>query len=64
MSKQVEVLTLPECDFCNDGTLAEYDAKTMLGPWAYMCKAHYLIMKVGTLGTGSGQRLVVMEKQS
>lgn len=58
MASEVTVATLPECDFCKDGTLAAYDGKTHLGPWAYMCDAHFCKMGVGT-GTGYGQHLVV-----
>lgn len=31
---------LPKCDFCKE--TAVYDSKTTFGPWAYMCKAHYV----------------------
>ncbi len=29
----------PRCDFC--GRPALYDAKTKLGPWAYVCQKHF-----------------------
>lgn len=29
----------PRCDFC--GRLAVYDAKTIMGPWAYVCQKHF-----------------------
>jgi len=29
-----------DCQFCNDGTHATYDAKTYRGPWAYVCTPH------------------------
>lgn len=56
MSKQVTVAELPNCDFCSNP--AEYDGKTKLGPWAYMCGGHFKEHGIG-LGTGVGQKLVV-----
>jgi len=50
------VAVLPKCDFC--AQTAAYDGKTRMGPWAYMCEAHYVQHGVG-LGTGRGQRLEV-----
>lgn len=44
-----------ECDFC--GNEADYDGKTVIGPWAYMCQPHFEELGVGT-GTGQGQKLV------
>ena len=64
MSLTVKMAKRPLCDFCRHGKklsddgLAQYDAKTKDGPWAYMCRAHY-----GTygfkLGTGWGQRILL-----
>lgn len=51
-----EVRSLPNCDFC--GAEAHYDAKTNMGPWGYMCEAHYRTHGIG-LGLGKGQRLIV-----
>ena len=49
---------LPNCDF-DCGDVAEYDAATFAGMWAYMCKHHYLLnAKDAELGLGKGQRLV------
>jgi hypothetical protein len=59
MSKEAKVAVLPDCDFCKDGTPAQYDARTTFGPWANMCSTHYLIYGPLRLGTGYGQRLVV-----
>jgi len=28
-----------KCDFCNEK--AKYDGKTKMGPWAFMCEAHF-----------------------
>lgn len=58
----VKVQTIPECDICKyeqnrPGIPAAYDGKTVMGPWANMCEAHFSTHGVG-LGTGRGQRLV------
>lgn len=59
MSKSVKVSKLPTCNICNDGTtLAKYDGKTRMGPWAYMCETHFDLDGVG-LGTGRGQELIL-----
>ena len=53
-----------DCDFCNMLGLkveANYDGKTVDGPWAYMCNEHFAARGIG-LGTGRGQRLIVGEK--
>jgi len=60
MSEQVTVAQLPPCDICRGATVpAVYDGRTVHGPWAYMCEAHWAEHGVGRLGTGYGQRLVV-----
>jgi len=46
----------PKCDFCN--AEAEFDGRTVLGPWAYMCNLHFGQYGVG-LGLGRGQKLIV-----
>ena len=51
----VKVKTLPQCDFCMDE--AQYDGKTILGPWANMCPTHFKQFGVG-LGLGQGQELI------
>lgn len=56
MGTTVSVTTLPKCDFCDES--AQYDAKTIVGPWAYMCEKHFGLLGRGRLGTGWGQRLV------
>jgi len=43
-----------KCQFCNKE--AEYDGKTIFGPWAFMCEKCLKISGVG-LGVGKGQRL-------
>lgn len=56
MGTQVEVLSLPKCDFCL--ATAKYDGRTNLGMWANMCETHFRQMGVG-LGTGKGQKLIL-----
>jgi hypothetical protein len=64
---EVEVTQLPSCDFCkideHKTVPAKYDGKTVLGPWAYMCGAHYSKFGLG-LGTGVGQRLILVKKDT
>ena len=55
---------LPTCDFCSErGThrLAEYDGKTVFGPWANMCVPHFRQHGVGT-GLGKGQRFILRKE--
>lgn len=65
MSEEVKVAVIPDCDIClsespgQKPNPAEYDAKTVYGPWAYMCMAHWLTHSTGRLGTGYGQRLIL-----
>lgn len=54
------VESLPECDFCVDGTPGEYDFKTVFGPWAHGCERHWRAHRASeTLGEGKGQKWVV-----
>lgn len=59
MSEEVKMAKMPRCDLCMDGTLAAFDGKTKMGPWAYMCEEHWKELGIGQLGTGYGQRLVL-----
>jgi hypothetical protein len=45
----------PQCDMCRKAE-AQFDAKTIVGSWAYMCLPCYKVYGIG-LGTGKGQRL-------
>ncbi len=63
--KTVTVAELPHCGLCEmEGRAepAEYDGRTITGPWAFMCQLHYDQYGVG-LGTGKGQKLVLPTKQ-
>lgn len=62
MSKITVVRTFPRCDF-HSAREAEYDAKTIQGPWANLCGPCYIRFGVG-LGTGKGQRLVLESEES
>lgn len=55
---KVKINHLPKCYFCSK--VAQYDAKTKMGPWAYMCPFHYNLFGIGT-GLGKGQELVEKE---
>jgi len=55
---EVVVSRLPKCDFC--GKQAQYDGKTVMGPWANMCPTHFRMYGRG-LGLGKGQKLVLRE---
>ena len=63
MSESVEVTSLPDCDFHaqrGEQVQAAVDGKTIFGPWANMCTPCFRTNGVG-LGTGRGQRLVLVE---
>ena len=57
---KVEVLKLPDCDFC--GETAKYDGRTKLGPWANMCQYCFNIYGIG-LGLGRGQELILETRE-
>jgi hypothetical protein len=55
------VMEFPPCDFCKEDLLtkpARFDGKTIQGPWAFMCGAHFVLYGTG-LGLGIGQRLIL-----
>jgi hypothetical protein len=61
------VAKLPDCQVCSHPSRgakrphkAVYDAKSVQGPWAYMCEDAFREIGLG-LGTGLGQRLVLIE---
>jgi hypothetical protein len=59
-SNEVKVLKFPKCEFCN--LEAHYDGTTILGPWGYMCEAHFRLYGRG-LGVGIGQKLTLIDKK-
>lgn len=61
-----EVARIPECDVCKiddhvSDVPALYDMKLILGPWAFVCEAHFRSHTNRELGTGKGQKLVLIE---
>lgn len=58
MAKTTVTITeeLPMCDICHSKKAA-YDAKTVHGPWAYLCESCFKKVGVG-LGLGKGQKLI------
>lgn len=57
MSEIAYVSALPPCDFCDDGTPATHDVKTLAGPWASVCDLHRTTRAATMqLGLGLGQR--------
>lgn len=55
------VTRIPNCDFPHgEPTPALYDAKTLQGPWAYMCQTHFDSDHRGGLGLGIGQKLELL----
>lgn len=57
MSTTAVVDRIPKCALCSNP--AVYDAKTLAGPWGYLCGQHFRAHTTGELGTGKGQRLVL-----
>jgi len=54
--------SIPQCDFCSDGTPGPYDFKTVYGPWAHGCKAHWMQLRISAnLGVGIAQLWVLGE---
>ena len=49
-----------ECNIPGCYKEALYDAKTIHGPWGYLCQEHFDAIGIG-LGMGKGQRLIVKE---
>ena len=61
MDEKIVVDKMPMCNFKHIyPTEAKYDAKTKVGPWVYMCQAHFDVHGIG-LGLGKGQELVLKE---
>lgn len=57
------VPALPMCDLCKhrlgiNNVTAHYDAKSVNGPWGFMCNEHFRSDGI-RLGIGFGQRLIL-----
>lgn len=68
VGEEVEVDTIPPCDFCQQFSSrrvkAKFDGATKpnspaRGSWAYMCGRHHARYGVG-VGRGKGQRLILV----
>ena len=54
---EVEVLSLPKCDFCSEQ--AHYDARIpAYATWGYVCETHFQQFEC-KLGLGRGQKLIL-----
>jgi len=61
--KVVVVGSIPECNFCQDGTPGMYDFATRMGPWANGCEKHWKQFRANTnLGTGMGQLWITVDQ--
>ncbi len=60
MSVEAKVSVLPKCDLCQN--TASYDARTKMGPWGYLCEDCFEKVGPSKLGTGYGQRLILVEE--
>lgn len=61
-----EVARIPECDVCRydfhvRDVPAAYDMKLNTGPWGFVCDDHFRTHTNRELGTGKGQKLVLIE---
>lgn len=59
------VESIPNCNFCDDGTPGPYDFVTTIGPWANGCEKHYKEYRLyADLGMGKGQLYVTKDQLS
>jgi ribosomal protein L37AE/L43A len=58
--KTVKVKEGHECQFCEKE--AKYDARTKMGPWAFLCQSCFDKYGVG-VGVGRGQKLEVRKNE-
>ena len=56
------VYKLPKCNFCDSD--AEYDARTIenYAIWANFCGTHFETHSTGELGSGLGQKLILVNE--
>jgi hypothetical protein len=40
--KKIPLREIPLCQMCSYTRPAKYDAKTNMGPWAYVCDSHFV----------------------
>jgi ribosomal protein L37AE/L43A len=58
--KTVKVKEGHDCQFCENE--AKYDARTKMGPWAFLCQSCFDKYGVG-VGVGRGQKLEVRKNE-
>jgi len=58
----VVVGSIPDCNFCMNGTPGPYDFATWMGPWANGCERHWIAYRVGLLGMGVGQLWITIDQ--
>lgn len=51
-----------KCDFCD--AEAKWDAKTVYGPWAFVCDVHFNKVAVGTQGTYTHLQPLIITKKT
>ena len=51
MSGTTHLLAPAWCQFCGERTPADFDTKTTLGPWAFVCGPHFVEVGVGDFWT-------------
>lgn len=62
MTTEVKVFKIPNCDYClikGREVPAQYDARSVEGPWMAMCHTHWVLHRLfDELGLGKGQKFV------
>lgn len=59
---KVMVNEFPFCEMNDCKEEAHYDAKTVLGPWAFLCENHFEQLGTG-LGLGQGQKMELINNK-
>lgn len=59
----VVVSSIPDCNFCQDGTPGPIDFATRMGPWANGCESHWRQYRAASgFGTGKAQRWITADQ--
>ena len=58
--RTVRLVNKVKCEYCKN--IAEYDARTGIGAWCYLCQEHFERYGIG-LGLGRGQKIVYDEQK-
>nr|APG79819.1 hypothetical protein [uncultured bacterium] len=59
--RTVRLTNKVKCDYCSK--IAEYDSRTGIGAWAYLCREHFEKYGIG-LGLGKGQKIIYAEQKT